>query len=125
MRAVRVAVRAADPLTDAGLRTWLEEHPRIMLTALGEAEVAVVPVTTVETSVLHLLRGLPTPAGSRLVLIVSGGGQADLATAPPVRDVPRRRPGRCASRRSPPARSEPPPVRGDRAAVPASRIRPP
>ncbi|MFI1711839.1 hypothetical protein [Streptomyces griseoruber] len=83
MRAVRVAVRAADPLTDAGLRTWLEEHPRIMLTALGEAEVAVVPVTTVETSVLHLLRGLPTPAGSRLVLIVSGGGQADLVAAEP------------------------------------------
>jgi DNA-binding NarL/FixJ family response regulator len=91
VRAVRVAVHAADPLTDVGLRTWLEEHPRIILTTMAEAEVAVVTVTTVETSVLHLLRGLPTPAGSRLVLIVSGGGQADLVAAEPrIRAVLRR-----------------------------------
>ncbi|MCQ9183294.1 response regulator transcription factor [Streptomyces sp. IBSBF 2953] len=86
-----MAVHAADRLTDVGLRTWLEEHPRIILTAMAEAEVAVVPVTTVENSVLDLLRGLPTPAGSRLVLIVSGDGQADLVAAEPrIRAVLRR-----------------------------------
>jgi DNA-binding NarL/FixJ family response regulator len=82
VRTVRAAVHAADQITNVGLRTWLEEHPQIILTTMAEAEVAVVPVTTVENSVLDLLRGLPTPAGSRLVLIV-GGGQAELVAAEP------------------------------------------
>ncbi|MGW2886948.1 response regulator transcription factor [Streptomyces griseoruber] len=83
VRTFRVAVHAADPLTGTGLRTWLAECPRISPTALGEAEVVVVAAAAVDASVLHLLRGLPAPAGSRFVLLVSGGCHAGPVAAEP------------------------------------------
>ncbi|MFI7301160.1 LuxR C-terminal-related transcriptional regulator [Streptomyces sp. NPDC050121] len=59
--------------------TCLEERPQITLTAMGEAETVVVAVKAVDSSALELLRGLPALAGSRFVLVVSGGWHADPA----------------------------------------------
>ncbi|KUO11006.1 response regulator transcription factor [Streptomyces sp. DSM 15324] len=72
-------MHAADPLTKIGLMTCLEESPQITLTAMAEAMTVVVAVKAVDSSALELLRGLPAPAGSRFVLVVSGGWHADPA----------------------------------------------
>ncbi|MEU5093229.1 response regulator transcription factor [Streptomyces sp. NPDC020996] len=79
MKPVRVALHAAEALTRIGLLTWLQESPRVVLTAMEEAEAVVVAVTALDSPALEVLRGLPAPAGARFVLVVSGGWHTDLA----------------------------------------------
>ncbi|MGW1617726.1 response regulator transcription factor [Streptomyces sp. NPDC002172] len=78
---VAVAVDATDPLTHAGLAAALSRGPKVTLTTITEADVAVAAVQTADNSTLETLRTLPLPPPARIVLIVTNGWYADLTLA--------------------------------------------
>jgi DNA-binding NarL/FixJ family response regulator len=83
MNAVKVAVHAADPITQIGLIGHIRHEPGMTpATAPEAADIAVVAVGTADGSTVELLRSLSgCPADSaRFVLIVDGECCADLAT---------------------------------------------
>ncbi|MFC4508398.1 MULTISPECIES: helix-turn-helix transcriptional regulator [Streptomyces] len=77
----RVAVHAADPLTQLGLTSCLERRPQLTLTPLEEADSVVVAVETADTTTLDTLRSLPAPDRARFTLVVGNGWYADPSAA--------------------------------------------
>ncbi|MFD7135404.1 response regulator transcription factor [Streptomyces sp. NPDC059894] len=77
----RVAVHAADPITQVGLASCLERRPHVVPAAMEEADAVVVAVETADAATLDILRGLPAPERARFVLVVGGGWYVDPSAA--------------------------------------------
>ncbi|MFJ2008709.1 helix-turn-helix transcriptional regulator [Streptomyces chartreusis] len=82
-RAVTVRVHAADPITHAGIRHCLDEHPEVEVSG-DEADpfdVFVVAVENADVSTLKLLRTLSPLDDTRFLLILDKRWEADVTTA--------------------------------------------
>ncbi|GAA4812143.1 response regulator transcription factor [Streptomyces ziwulingensis] len=77
----RVAVYAADPITQVGLAACLERRPQLLPSAVEEADAVVVAVETADAATLDTLRDLPAPERARFVLVVGGGWYLDPTAA--------------------------------------------
>ncbi|UUU23648.1 helix-turn-helix transcriptional regulator [Streptomyces sp. DSM 40750] len=77
----RVAVHAADPLTQLGLESCLDRRPQLEPAALEEADVVLVAVETADATTLDTLRDLPAPERARFVLVVGTGWSVDPSAA--------------------------------------------
>jgi DNA-binding NarL/FixJ family response regulator len=84
MDPVRVAVQASDPITLAGLTSYLRSRPEMTVVSreeLTEHDVLVVAIDRITPKVVSLLRGNGTEALVSKVLVTNELKEADLLTA--------------------------------------------
>ncbi|WP_037816984.1 response regulator transcription factor [Amycolatopsis sp. VC5-11] len=67
--AVRVLIRASDPLTDNGIRSWLQARPEFSVVT-DEVDVIIVAAELLSVEVTSALRGLKATVDAPVVLLV-------------------------------------------------------